>query len=64
MKGNIFMELKDKQELISILSIIEERLNKLENPQPSEKDEEPKEPSDEGKQQDTEIDDIEKFLED
>lgn len=64
MKGNTFMELKDKQELISILSSLEERLNKLENPQPSEKDEEPKEPSEEGKQQDTEIDDIEKFLED
>lgn len=58
------MELKDKQELISILSIFEERLNKLENPHPSEKDEEPKGPSEEGKQQDTEIDDIEKFLED
>lgn len=58
------MDLKDKQELISILSSFEERLNKLENPQPSEKDEEPKEPSEEGKQQDTEIDDIEKFLED
>jgi hypothetical protein len=64
MKGNTFMELKDKQELISILSSFEERINKLENPQPSEKDEEPKETSEEGKQQDTEIDDIEKFLED
>ena len=58
------MDLKDKQELISILSSFEERINKLENPQPSEKEEEPKEPSEEGKQQDTEIDDIEKFLED
>lgn len=58
------MELKDKEELIAILSTFEERLNKLENPQPSEKEEEPKEPSEEGKQQDTEIDDIEKFLED
>ena len=55
------MELKDKQELISILSTFEERLNKLENPQPSEKEEEPKE---DGKEQDTVIDDIEKFLED
>lgn len=64
MKGNTFMDLKDKQELISILSSFEERINKLENPQPSEKEEEPKEPSEEGKQQDTEIDDIEKFLED
>ena len=58
------MELKDKQELISILSTFEERLNKLENPQPSEKEEEPKEPSEDGKEQDTVIDDIEKFLED
>lgn len=58
------MEIKDKQELISILSIFEERLNKLENPQPSEKDEEPKDSSEDGKKQDTEIDDIEKFLED
>jgi len=58
------MELKDKQELISILSIFEERLKKLENPQPSEKDEEPTDSSEDGKQQDTEIDDIEKFLED
>lgn len=57
------MELKDKQELISILSSLEERLKKLENPQPSEKEEETIVPS-EGKQQDTEIDDIEKFLED
>ena len=58
------MELKDKQELISILSNYEERLNKLENPQPSEKEEEPKESSEDGKEQDTVIDDIEKFLED
>ena len=58
------MELKDKQELISILSNYEERLNKLENPQSSEKEEEPKEPSEDGKKQDTVIDDIEKFLED
>lgn len=64
MKGNTFMDLKDKQELISILSSFEERINKLENPQPSEKEEEPKEQLEEGKQQDTEIDDIEKFLED
>jgi len=58
------MELKDKQELISILSSFEERINNLENPQPSEKEEEPKEPSEDGKEQDTVIDDIEKFLED
>ena len=58
------MELKDKQELISILSDYEERLNKLENPQSSEKEEETKEPSEDGKEQDTVIDDIEKFLED
>ena len=61
------MELKDKQELISILSKIDERLEKLENPQPapsSEKSEEEPKTSDEEKEQDTSIDDIEKFLED
>lgn len=58
------MELKDKQELISILSNYEERLKKLENPHPSEKEEEPKEPSEDSKEQDTVIDDIAKFLED
>ena len=58
------MKLKDKQELISILSSFEERINNLENPQPSEKEEETKESSEDGKEQDTVIDDIEKFLED
>lgn len=61
------MELKDKQELISILSKIDERLEKLENPQPaqsSEKSEDDDKQSDSEKEQDTTIDDIEKFLED
>lgn len=61
------MELKDKQELISILSKIDERLEKLENPQSAqspEKSEDDPKPSEEGREQDTTIDDIEKFLED
>lgn len=61
------MELKDKQELISILSKIDERLEKLENPEPAqspEKSEDDPKSSDGEKEQDTTIDDIEKFLED